>query len=352
MRKFSEFCALGHPDRTCDQIACALLDEYIRRDRLARVALECQVKDNFVTLGGEVTTTAPLSDYDIERVVTHAIADIGYTPEYARKWGDGNTLDAGNIHVLTHIGSQSPDIAQGVNADGWGDQGVFCGMATGGSDTGFMSFDYYLARKVGEELYEAAKSGVFNIGLDIKTQIVTDGEKVVKAIVAAPMIGDADKIEWTRKQVAAKVAEITGFTNPIINGTGAYVRHASMGDCGTTGRKLAVDFYGLNSPIGGGCPWGKDPSKADVSLNIYARMKALEMLEKTGRETVFCKIECCIGRKDITITYTDEHNDLIAECEENRPAPEIIDELGLYAPVFAWKNAHGLFALPYARLGK
>ena len=127
------------------------------------------------------------------------------------------------------------------------------------------------------------------------------------------------------------------------NGTGRYVTHGSVGDCGTTGRKLAVDFYGGNCRIGGGCPWGKDATKADVSLNIYARKKALECVRKHGLETAYSAISCCIGRREIDISIYDGRGDLVEEQHENRPASEIIRELGLDAPVFANLCKKGLF---------
>ena len=132
-----------------------------------------------------------------------------------------------------------------------------------------------------------------------------------------------------------------------MNGTGAYVRHASAGDCGTTGRKLAVDFYGGNCRIGGGCPWGRDATKADVTLNVYARHLALEMQGKVGG-TVYCALDCCIGRREVGVVYLDGNLREIGTARISRPASEIVAEMGLGRPVWEFKCRNGLFAVPDA----
>ena len=117
-----------------------------------------------------------------------------------------------------------------------------------------------------------------------------------------------------------------------------------MGDCGTTGRKLAVDFYGGNCRIGGGNPWTKDPTKADLTLNLYARKMALEYLKSNNLDECHVQIECCIGRKDITIQYYDGHMNLLETSYENKPNNEIIDELGLRSNVYSKLARNGLFS--------
>jgi S-adenosylmethionine synthetase len=358
----SEWVSIGHPDKTCDIIASFLLDRYLERDPNSRVALECQIKDNYVTLGGEVTSAYEMHMDELKRHVRDAICGIGYTPEYAARWGKDNCIDPDSLGIVAHIGQQSPQIAQGVDADGWGDQGIFWGMATGTEATGYMPLDHTIARRLGMALYEEALKGELPIGLDIKTQ-VTVAEEIVEEIVVAvptlpaewcegcttPHFGDMVRRDNLVHEAALRVMEECGCgaSNPkyIINGTGAYVRHSTAGDCGTTGRKLAVDFYGGNARIGGGCPWGKDPSKADVTLNVYARHLALEMQGKVGG-TVYCAIHCCIGRREIGIAYYDAHMNEITRTSQDLPASEIVDMLDLRRPVWAYKCAHGLFAVP------
>lgn len=255
MMQTSEFVAPGHPDKIADGVVSYLLDRYLERDPNVRYAMECQIKDSHVTLGGEVTSTYMMTEDELKRHVRDAICAIGYTPEYARRWGADNCIDPDALDIVAHIGAQSPDISQGVDADGWGDQGIFWGMATGTEATGFMPLDHTIAKRLGMWLYEAALNGVLHIGLDIKTQVTVNDGLVNCVIVAAPTKTEADADGLREKVVAWLEANspYAGTNSIIVNGTGAYVRHASAGDCGTTGRKLAVDFYGGNCRIGGGC---------------------------------------------------------------------------------------------------
>ena len=348
MTQTSEFVSPGHPDKICDIVVSYILDRYLERDPRTRFALEAQIKDSHVTLGGEVTSAYVMPEDELRRHVRDAIGAIGYTPEYAATWGAENCIDPDNLDVVAHIGQQSPDIAQGVDADGWGDQGIMWGMATGDESTGFMPADHYLAKKLGMWLYESALKGTLPIGLDIKTQVTVADGVVQRVVVAAPV-----KDEETRQLLRGEVWQWLWddgheVTEPdlVVNGTGAYVRHASAGDCGTTGRKLAVDFYGGNCRVGGGTCWGKDPSKADVTLNVYARHLALQMLEKVGGGTVYCAIDCCIGRKEIGIVYFDGHLNEIGVASQSLPAREVVAMMGLNRPVFAFKCRNGLFAEP------
>lgn len=350
MTSTSEYCALGHPDRASDFVVSYLLDRYLERDPNVRYAMECQVKDNHVTLGGEVTSEYRMGEDELKRHVRDAICAIGYTPEYARRWGADNCIDPDALDIVAHIGAQSPDISQGVDADGWGDQGIFWGMATGTEATGFMPLDHTIAKRLGMWLYEASLKGVLPIGLDIKTQVTVNDGLVNRVIVAAPTKTEADAdglrekvIDWLEAN-----SPYAGTDSIIVNGTGAYVRHASAGDCGTTGRKLAVDFYGGNCRIGGGCPWGKDPSKADVTLNVYARHRALKFLRERNLDEVHCAMSCCIGQQGIDIAYFDGHMNQIRGAGEWYRASEIIDKLGLRRPVWAFKCRNGLFAVPDA----
>lgn len=350
MTQASEFVSPGHPDKVADGIVSYLLDRYIEQDPNTRFALECQVKDNHVTLGGEVTSSYDMGYVELSKHVRDAICAIGYTPEYAKRWGAENCIDPDALDIVAHIGQQSPDIAQGVDADGWGDQGIFWGMATGTEATGFMPLDHTIAKRLGMWLYESALNCSLPIGLDIKTQVAVEGTSLRQVVVAAPTM--ETRTEHIRKAVMDWLWDngpALGFdaagAEVILNGTGAYVRHASAGDCGTTGRKLAVDFYGGNCRIGGGCPWGKDPTKADVTLNVYARHLAMQMLEKAGGETVYCAISCCIGQRGINIVYFDGHLNEIGQTWQDFPAREIIDMMGLRAPAWAFKCRNGLFAV-------
>ena len=331
--QISEYVTIGHPDKVADYIASYILDRYIAKDPHTRFALEVQIKDNFVTLGGEITSTAEFSDEKLATFAKEAVAEIGYTGEYAASW-DNEATHADKLEVFCHIGKQSPDIAQGVDLDAWGDQGIFWGMACDQEQQ--MPLDIFLARAIGDSLFDS-KLG----GLDIKTQVTIDDGKIRKVIVAIPLKNDADT-EAVKNYILANF-NLSADVELIVNGTGRFFRHGSVGDCGTTGRKLAVDFYGGNCRIGGGCPWGKDGTKADVALNKYARKLAEEYQKEHNTPLVYVAIACCIGKREIDICYFDAQNKLLEQRTEARPASMIIQELGLDKPNFAKRCKEGQF---------
>ena len=141
----SEYVSLGHPDKTADYISEWILDEALRQDSATRYAVEVQAKDNVVNLAGEITTKASL---DFAKLAKEAVEDIGYTAEYAKCWGENNCIDPTKLEVYAYISQQSPDIAQGVDKDAWGDQGIFWGMATPDKSTDYMRKDYWLAKTI------------------------------------------------------------------------------------------------------------------------------------------------------------------------------------------------------------
>ena len=237
------------------------------------------------------------------------------------------------MEVETHISRQSQDISQGVDRDSWGDQGLVFGYAVDEPKYGYMPKDYWLARKLGQAI--AGVSG----GLDVKTQVTLEDGKSVECVIAIPLAPGDDEasVIETAKSIVGEECAI------VVNGTGRYVAHGSVADCGTTGRKLVVDFYGGNSRIGGGCPWGKDPTKADVTLNVYARYKALEAMKRYGLPSMQCMISCCIGRRDIRVTLLDGENRIVEAYTESEPASHVIESLGLDKPVYAEMCRRGLF---------
>ena len=329
----SEYCTVGHPDRTCDFIASYILDKYLAEDPKSRVALEVQLKDEFCTISGEVTSTAPFDEEDIADFAREAVAKIGYTPEYQAKFGDANVVSADELEVVTHISHQSSDIAQGVDRDGWGDVGIFWGLAVDEPKMGYMPKDYFLARKLGQDI--AGRLG----GLDVKTLVTLKDGNPVECFIAIPLTPNDNEHDV----VVAAESLLGPNCRIVVNGTGRYVTHGSVGDCGTTGRKLVVDFYGGNSRIGGGSPWGKDPTKADVTLNVYARRCALEGMKRYGLPEMRCAISCCIGRRDIRICLFDREMNLVEERTEADPASAVIARLGLDKPVYADMCRNGLF---------
>ena len=339
MRTTSEYCAVGHPDRTCDYISSYILDRYMERDPKTRYAVEVQMKDNFVTLGGEVTSKARFTKAERAEFVRQAVREVGYTAEYAKTWGEDNVPNADALKVTEHLSEQSPDIAQGVDADGWGDQGIFWGMAVRSPKTGNMPLDHYIARRIGERLVEERMGGI-----DVKTQVETTDGRVSSVIVAVPCF--KRDLSYLMEDIPPLVKGVVGKNVPslIVNGTGAYIRHGSMGDCGTTGRKLVVDFYGGNCRIGGGAVFGKDPSKSDVALNCYARYLARKYMEEHGNQaTRYCSIAGCIGKPEIRVVIYDEHNKQLDTWTESKRPDEIIDLMKLREPKWFSRCWYGLF---------
>ena len=333
MTQTSEWVSTGHPDKLADLIAAYILDRHLERDPNARVAVEVLVKDRKAVVAGEVSSETRFTEADYTRFVRDAINLCGYTVTYRDKWGAENTLCGDETEVTVMIGEQSPDIARGLGR-GWGDQGIFWGMATGDATTAFLPRDLWLARSLGLAI---AAAGIG--GLDMKTQITMADGVATHAVAAVPLLEPPDT-ERVRRVVRRVVGEQAAV---VVNGTGRFTRHGPIGDSGLTGRKLCVDFYGGNSRIGGGSPWGKDPSKADVTLNHYARRLAVQYLMDHGMGTVFCSISCAIGRPEIEIAFFDAKNRLVERRPESRPPAEIIDELGLREPNYAQMCRKGLF---------
>ena len=228
----SEYCTVGHPDRTCDYIASYILDRHLERDKHSRVALEVQLKDNFCTVSGEVTSQANFTPDEIASFCREALEEIGYTKEYQERFGRDNVISTGDLDVVTHISNQSGDIAQGVNADGWGDQGIFFGLAVDDPETGYLPKDYFLARKLAQEI--AGKFG----GLDVKTLVTLENDRPIECYIAIPLLPQdvQSPIRLVAERIVGKEVDV------IINGTGRYVKHGSIGDCGTTGKSSLLIF--------------------------------------------------------------------------------------------------------------
>lgn len=331
MIRFSEYVSLGHPDKVADYISQYLLDRYIEHDPETRYAVEVQIKGYQVTLGGEVSSKHRFSAQEIAGFVREAVNEIGYTREYQQRWGAENTICGNLLDVSIYISQQSSDIAQGL--DGWGDQGIFFGYCAFDHSTYGMPYEHTIAKRICKHLFD---SGVG--GLDIKAQVITDDGEIKKLIVAIPLQEEADE-KFVRDYlcgIAKKECEI------IINGTGRYVQHSPIADCGTTGRKLAVDFYGGSCRIGGGSPWTKDGSKADLTLNLVARKLARQFAEKYGCD-VYTSLACCIGKQEVDVSVCDAANNILWEGKEIINPAERRKAFKLDTPIYASMCRWGLF---------
>ena len=339
MTQTSEWVSIGHPDKMADYISEYILDRFLERDPRTRYALEVQIKDNTVCLGGEITSKADITNGELKEFVRAAIEEIGYTHEYAEKW-QGKCTNADKIETVINIGRQSPDIAKGVDRGGWGDQGIYWGMAVNTPKTDYMPIDIYLARRIGQELY-----GRRIAGIDIKTMVAMENGLAQHVVVAIPT-RDAEQEQLVREIASRNAEEICGVPPDriIVNGTGRYFTHGSVGDCGTTGRKLAVDFYGGNCPVGGGSPWTKDGTKADLSLNMMARESAMEQMTQHGFNTVRCALSSIIGQPRIGVAiFAEKHgrsweDSYMTECDPE----ELIERFHLRQPIFTGLCRTGL----------
>lgn len=332
MQKTAEAVSLGHPDKISDYISSYILDRLIEQDPHLKYAVEVMIKDNTVVLGGEIKGRVSLEN--LKQYVLSALAEIGYTQDYAKIW-KSYAIEPDKIKIINLTGQQSAEINQGVEQDGWGDQGVFVGYACQGE--GHINRELYLARKLNRALYQKAKFSD-NLGLDIKTQITLNDDKIETVIVAVPMLGPVDLTDFVIETLDERPQKI------IINGTGNYTYHASIADCGVTGRKLACDFYSAACPVGGGSPWTKDGSKADLTLNLYARRLAVENLK--DNDECFVYLSSCIGRSELPsaviklikngeVQYTD------IKCA-HKPS-ELIKMFQLDKPIYAKLCREGLF---------
>ena len=285
MQRTAEAVSIGHPDKTADYISSYILDRMLEQDEHVRYAVEVLIKDNTVVLAGEVSGNVDMSK--VTDYVKIALGEIGYNERYHAIWGEC-AIKPTQLNVINLIGVQSADISRGVRANGWGDQGVFVGYACQGD--GKVNRELYLARKLNDTLYNHARQSD-NLGIDIKTQVTLNNDKIETVIVAIPMLQDQD----ITKQIIDTLGEEPDKI--IVNGTGRYTYHGPVADCGITGRKLACDFYSTASPIGGGSPWTKDATKADLTLNVYARILACENLGDNDECTVY--LSSCIGQAEL-----------------------------------------------------
>lgn len=334
MNRTAEYVSLGHPDKIADYISCAILDKCLKKDKNVRYAVEVMVKNNDIILGGEVTGNVKLKT--LRPTIKKALREIGYDEEYNKIW-QNNAIDINNLKIKNLICTQSMEIGQGVDANGWGDQGVFVGYAQQGS--GLINQELYLAKKLNNALYEKALKEK-NLGLDIKTQITIDENgKIITAIAAVPMIKPQDLTSFIIKSLGQKPQNI------IVNGTGSYTCHSSIADCGITGRKLACDFYSTACPVGGGSPWTKDASKADLTLNLYARKLAIKHLK--DNDECFVYLSSCIGKSELpsAVIKTIKKGkiktaNICPDCSPNK----IIKELKLNRPIYKKLCKNGLMS--------
>ena len=353
----SESVTEGHPDKICDQISDAVLDELLRQDPASRVAVEALTTTGLVVVAGEVTTKGFA---DVQNIVRNTLKEIGYTnPEFG--------IDCYDAGVLVSIHGQSPDIAQGVNEgnekeQGAGDQGMMYGFATNETPE-LMPLPIILAHRLTEKLAETRKSGkVKNIGPDGKSQVsveYSDGKpKRVSAAVIACQHTEEIKEDELRKEILEKVIKpvlgryFDSKTKVFINATGKFVIGGPEGDTGLTGRKIIVDTYGGVGRHGGGCFSGKDPSKVDRSGAYAARWVAKNIVAAQLADKCEVQISYAIGIAEPTSVNVDtfdtnkvpEEKIVEAVKKHFKLTPRwIIETLNLRRPIYKKTASYGHF---------
>ncbi len=301
----SESVGEGHPDKVCDQISDAVLDDVLRQDPYGRVACETYVTMGLLIVGGEITTTGFV---DVHNLTRNVLKEIGYThPRYG--------FDYHTCAVINTIHSQSPDIAQGVNKGGAGDQGFMVGYACRETPE-LMPLPIMLAHKLVRRTAEVRRKGILKyLGPDCKSQVTVeyhDGHpKRVDCCVLACQhteeILDASKDRITKKArqelievIARPVLKeyLDRNTKYYINETGKFVIGGPQSDTGMTGRKIVVDTYGGTAAPGGGAFSGKDPTKVDRSAAYMVRYIAKNIVAAGLSDKCLIHVAYVIGRAD------------------------------------------------------
>lgn len=361
----SESVTKGHPDKICDQISDAILDEMLKQDPMSRVACETTCTTGQVLVMGEITTKATV---DIPALVRKTICEIGYDDD--RKGFNGNTCA-----VLTALDKQSTDIAMGVdksyelknneedeyNLNGAGDQGMMFGYACDETDE-MMPMPISLAHKLAVKLTEVREDGTLPyLYADGKTQVTVeydDGKpvRVTAVVVSSQHSADID-LSQLRRDIIDKVIKTTipaqlldEDTKYFVNPTGRFVIGGPNGDSGLTGRKIIVDTYGGYARHGGGAFSGKDPTKVDRSAAYAARWVAKNIVAAGLAKKCEIELAYAIGvAKPVSVmvdtfgtgTVSDEKiSDIVNKVFDLRPSA-IIKRLDLRKPIYKKLAAYG-----------
>ena len=381
----SESVTEGHPDKMCDAISDAILDELMRKDPMSRVACEVATTTGLVLVMGEITTSAYV---DIPKIARNTIREIGYTnADYG--------FDADTCSVITAIDEQSPDIAMGVDQAleereitresdkissvlGAGDQGMMFGYATD-ETLEYMPYPIVMAHKLAKRLTEVRKNGVLPyLRPDGKTQVTVEYDSAGRPLrVDTVVVSTQHDPEVTQERLHADIKEqviepiipeemIDDETKMYINPTGRFVIGGPHGDSGLTGRKIIVDTYGGYARHGGGAFSGKDCTKVDRSAAYAARYVAKNIVAAGLAKKCEIQLSYAIGVAQPTSIMVDTNGTGIVQDEQLAEmvsehfdlTPEgIIKSLDLRRPIYKQTAAYGHFGrtdvdLPWEKLDK
>ncbi len=353
----SESVTEGHPDKVCDKVSDAILDEFLRGDPDSRVAVETMTTTGFVGVAGEVTSKA---SFDIEQLIRKTISEIGYNdPDLM--------FDSNSCEVMIKLHSQSPDISQGVTANenkeqGAGDQGLMFGYASNETEE-LMPLPILLAQKLTKRLTDIRKSGQLSwVRPDGKSQVSVSYEndkptKLEAVVISTQHSPDISQEEITKQIIEHVIKPICNeFWNDDIkihvNPTGKFEIGGPHGDAGLTGRKIIVDTYGGMGRHGGGAFSGKDPSKVDRSACYMCRYVAKNIVAAGLSDKCEVQVAYAIGvAKPVSLMINtfgtnkipeDEIETLVNKHFDMRPA-EIVKQLDLKRPIYQKTAAYGHF---------
>jgi len=356
----SESVTEGHPDKVCDQISDAVLDDVIKYDRKGRVACETFITAGLVIVGGEITTRTYV---DVPFLVRELIKDIGYThPKYGFNYS--------TCAILNAIGMQSPDIAQGVNRGGAGDQGLMIGFACNQTKE-LMPLPIMLSHKLTARLAYVRKKNILPyLGPDGKAQVTVEFEngkpKRVDTVVISCQHTE-EILNRTGKQITNKAKEeiiekvalavipkkyLDKKTKYLVNPTGKFVVGGPQSDTGMTGRKIIVDTYGSSASHGGGAFSGKDPTKVDRSASYMARHIAKNIVASKLANVCHVQLAYAIGvAKPVSVLINtrnsgkvpDRHLTQLVIKHFDLTPNGIIKYLKLIRPIYRKTAAYGHF---------
>lgn len=365
----SESVSEGHPDKLCDQISDAILDECLRQDKYSRVACECFATTNLLVIGGEITTNAKV---DYEAVARDVMRRIGYTAEDLG-------IDADTCEIKVVMDTQSSDIALGTNVEvgGAGDQGIMFGYATNETET-YMPLPISMAHELVRYASELRHNGTFKHARpDMKSQVTIDYtdennpkvDTILMSIQHDPDFNEEEFKTFIKEKIMKEVVRKHHMNEDykvFINPTGRFVIGGPHGDTGLTGRKIIVDTYGGMARHGGGAFSGKDPSKVDRSASYITRYIAKNIVAAGLCDRIEIQLSYAIGIKDPTSVHVDTYgtgkvaDEVILDAikKEFDLTPQgIINTLDLLNPIYGPTAAYGHFGrtdveFPWEKLNK
>ena len=350
----SESVTEGHPDKICDQISDAILDEILTHDPDARVACETCASTGLVHIMGEITTSCYV---DFQKIVREVISDIGYT---RAKYG----FDADTCAVISNIDGQSPDIALGTNDEvgGAGDQGMMFGYACDETPE-LMPMPISLAHKLAKRLTAVRKQGLVDyLRPDGKTQVTVEYDEQnrpvrVHTVVLSTQHAPEVDMEQLRKDMIELVIRPTipaelldDDTRYLINPTGRFVVGGPQADSGLTGRKIIVDTYGGSAPHGGGAFSGKDPTKVDRSAAYAARYVAKNIVAAGLARRCLVQLAYAIGvAEPVSVLVDTQGTGTVPDAQIAAAVQQVFDlrptaiirDLDLRRPIYRQLAAYG-----------